>query len=146
LTQQPWHAAEAAARQLPNLEVHGFLGHEKVYELFRGASLMVHTSPAEGFSNVLLEAWAHGLPTVSSVDPDGIVRRFGLGAVATSFPSLVAEVRRLVGDPEARRTAGARAREYAISHHSPDRVLDRLASALDRVVADVRRRRARYSS
>jgi glycosyltransferase involved in cell wall biosynthesis len=143
-TQEPWHAAEAAAQRLSNLEVHGFVDHASVPELFRGASLLVHTSPVEGFSNVMLEAWAHGLPTVSAVDPDGVVSRLGLGAVATDFPQLVASVRSLLASPEARRAAGDRARQYAIAHHAPSQVLDRLASALDRVVGDVRRRRATH--
>lgn len=142
LTQDAWHAALDQAARLPNLEVRGFLDHEKVAELFRSAALLVHTSPAEGFSNVLIEAWAHGLPTVACVDPDRTIERFQLGAVVTEYEAMVAEAKRLLADPEARAAAGSRAREYAIETHSKDRVIDRLAAALDGVVERVRRRRA----
>jgi glycosyltransferase involved in cell wall biosynthesis len=90
----------------------------------------------------MLEAWAHGLPTISSVNPDDLVTREGLGAVAVEFPELVSETGRLLGDPEARREVGRRARAYVERHHAPDVVYDRLAGVLDRVVAATRERRA----
>ncbi len=143
LKRDAWDAAVAAAREIPNLEVHGFLPDDEVAALRRRASLMVHTSGLEGFSNVLLEAWAAGLPTVSGVDPDGLVTREGLGAHAPDPASLSAAVRTLMEDPGARREAGARARAYAARHHAPDVVLEVLTGVLDRVIADVRRKRAR---
>ncbi|MBI1796930.1 MAG: glycosyltransferase family 4 protein, partial [Candidatus Eisenbacteria bacterium] len=136
-----WDAARAAAP--PNLEVRGPLDHARLGELFRGASLMVHTSPVEGFPNTVLEAWAHGVPTVSAVDPDGVVTRERLGAVATDWDSLRDAVEALAADPAARRAAGARARACVAAHHAPDRVLERLGAILDRVVAGVRDRRVR---
>ncbi|MGH7742853.1 MAG: glycosyltransferase family 4 protein, partial [Candidatus Eiseniibacteriota bacterium] len=79
LSQEHWRAARAASQGLANLDVDGYLPHPAVSELLSRAALLVHTSPAEGFSNVLLEAWSHGLPTVSFVDPDGLIEREGLG-------------------------------------------------------------------
>jgi glycosyltransferase involved in cell wall biosynthesis len=143
LTREAWEAARRAAEGCPNLEVRGFVDHARLGELFAGASLFVHTSPAEGFPNTVLEAWAHGLPSVSAVDPDGVVAREGLGEVATDLPGLVAAVERLMDDPVARRAAGSRARAHVMAHHAPDAVLDRLAALFDRVVAEVRARRAR---
>lgn len=141
LTQQHWESARAAARDLPNLEVRGFMDHDQLENLFRTASLLVHTSPIEGFSNVMLEAWSYGLPTVSCVDPDDIVKREGLGDAVHEYPELLAAVRRQMADPAARTAAGARARAYVVAKHSPEVVLDRLAALLDPVVERVRSRR-----
>ena len=141
LTQEHWDAARAAAKESPNLEVRGFMDHTRIAELFGAASLLVHTSPMEGFSNVMLEAWAAGLPTVSSVDPDSVVTREGLGAVVTDYDSLVSAVRRLLADPEERRQAGTRARAYVARRHAPGAVLDQLSAVLDRVIAQTRARR-----
>jgi glycosyltransferase involved in cell wall biosynthesis len=126
-----WNEAVAAAKELPNLDVHGFLPDSELTAMRARAALLVHTSPVEGFSNVLLEAWAAGLPTVSGVNPDDLVTREGLGAHAPDYEALVDSVRRLMADPQARRDAGARARRYAETHHAPDVVLDILAATLE---------------
>lgn len=136
-----WEGAQAAARELPNLEVRGPVPHERIGELFAGASLFVHSSPAEGFPNTMLEAWAHGLPVVSGVDPDGAVSRGRIGEVATDPEAFTVAVTRWMTDPGARRTAGSRAREWVRSRHSPDRVLERLAGRFDEVIAGARHRR-----
>jgi glycosyltransferase involved in cell wall biosynthesis len=95
----------------------------------------------EGFSNTMLEAWAHGVPSVSAVDPDGVVVREGLGEVVDGLEGLDSAVRRMLADPAGRAAAGARARAHVRRHHAPDAVIDRLAALLDRVVAQVRSRR-----
>lgn len=142
LTRHAFEQARAAAANCPNLEVRGFQSKEELQKLTRNASLVVHTSPVEGFSNVMLETWAAGLPTVSGVDPDDVVKRRRLGEHVTEFPALVEAVGRLMADPDARRAAGARARAYAIERHAPPVVLDVLCEVLDRQVADVRRARS----
>lgn len=139
--QAEWRAAVAAATELPNLEVRGFVDHDRVEELHRGAALFVHTSPAEGFPNTVLEAWALGLPTVSCVDPDGVVARERLGEVVGDLPALVASVRDWMGAPERRREAGRRARAYAEGAHSPAAVLDQLADVFARAAAAAGRAR-----
>lgn len=141
-TPAAWRSAQAAARTCSNLEVRGYLPHARLRELFGEACLFVHTSPVEGFPNTLLEAWAHGLPSVSVVDPDGVARREGLGSVVHDLDALIRAVRDLMEDPEARHAAGTRARHHVRSEHAPDRTLARLAEILDRAVASVRARRA----
>ncbi len=143
LTREAYDAALAAARECPNLDVGGFVERARVGALYRGAALFVHTSPREGFPNTVLEAWAHGLPTVTAVDPGGAVARNGLGVVVSTVDELVAAVEALMADPARRRAMGARAREYVVRHHDPDAVCDALAALLDRVVAGVRGRRGR---
>jgi glycosyltransferase involved in cell wall biosynthesis len=134
-----WDATVAAARELPNLEVNGFLPHDRLIELFGGAALMVHTSPAEGFPNVFLEAWSYGLPSVTGVDPDGVIREHGIGEVVETFEELVGSVGGLMTDPERRRVMGRRARRYVEIHHAPGAIHARLAALLDPLANRVRR-------
>jgi len=135
LGREAWEAALAAGHGSANLEVRGFVARDRLAELFGGAALFVHTSPAEGFPNTVLEAWASGLPTVTAVDPDGLIRRERLGDVVTSFEQLVEAVERRMSDPAWRRETGARARAYCARHHDPDRAAERLGAILDRVIS-----------
>ena len=141
-TDAAWQEARAAARACPNLEVRGFVDHDRLGALFAQAALFVHTSPAEGFPNALLEAWAHGLPCIAAVDPDGVIGREALGEVVGSIESLADAVRRWLADPALRRAAGARARAYVLARHAPEVVLERFAELLDRMVERSRARRA----
>ena len=95
----------------------------------------------EGSPNTLLEAWAHGLPTVSAVDLDGIVSREGLGEVAADFAGIEAGLGRWMADAGLRREAGARARAYVGRHHSPPQVVEQLAEVIESVIRTVRARR-----
>jgi glycosyltransferase involved in cell wall biosynthesis len=132
-TRDAWQAVQAAARELPNLDVRGFVARERLSDLFREACLFVHTSPVEGFPNTMLEAWAHGLPTVSAVDPGDSVTREGLGAVVSSLDELIAAVRTWMSDPTLRRAAGDRARRLARTRHSLDAVLDSVEALVTRL-------------
>ena len=139
-TRDAWEQAQRAAAACAHLDVRGYVDRARLDELYAGASLFVHTSPAEGFSNTMLEAWARGIPSIVSVDPDSIIAREGLGEVVGDVDALTATVRRWMADPALRRAAGERAREYVRAHHAPDAVLERVANVFDRVVAEVRTR------
>ncbi len=135
-TNEHWQAATQAAATLPNLEVHGFVEHRRIGRFFAEAALFVHTSPLEGFPNTLLEAWAHGVPTVSAVDPGGVIERHQIGRLVDNLDGLARAVADTMAAPELRRTVGARARRYVEAHHGPDRTVEPLAVLLDGVVAN----------
>ena len=138
-----WNAVRAAARGLPNLEVHGYEDRTALAALYRRAALFVHTSPTEGFPNTVLEAWAHGVPALARVDPDGVLTRAQLGEKVETLDDLEAAARRWMADPSLRRAAGERARAYVRQSHAPEPGLDRVAALFDRVTARVRERRGR---
>lgn len=128
-------AALDVAARCPNLEVRGTIPHAQIPSFLRGAALFTHTSPAEGFPNAFLEAWASGLPTVTCFDPDGIIARERLGECHDTFEAWEAAVLRYVHNPTLRAEAGARARRYAAEHHASGRIHDRLAEMLRRRLA-----------
>lgn len=136
-----WQAAQRAAADLSNLKVHGFV--EEIGDFLRSAALLVHTSPLEGFPNIFLEAWSHGVPTVTAVDPDGVVERHHMGEVVGSVEEFTEAVGALMANPAIRRTLGERAREYVERHHGPDRTYEPLAALLDRVIEGSRSAQSR---
>ncbi len=81
---------EKKVAAVPGLHYQGRLSHEATLGRLRAACLLVHTSPSEGFSNVFIEAWMTHTPVLSfQFDPDGIIPRYGVGAVAQDFEELV---------------------------------------------------------
>ena len=115
-------AAQAAADELsrrPNVEWLGELEHAAVLRAIAASKLVVNTSAWEGLSNVMLEGWALGRPTVSlAVDPNGLLSDGRLGATGGGdMGALRAHLRRLLGDDAARRAAGERALGYVRRTH-----------------------------
>jgi len=140
-----WEAAQRAAADCPNLDVHGFVEHARIGEFLRRAALFVHTSPLEGFPMTLLEAWSYGIPGVTTVDPGGVVERHGIGEVVTDPRELAQAVAALMADPGRRRTLGERARKYVARHHGASRTYEPLAALLDRLIAPGRPSRSMLS-
>jgi glycosyltransferase involved in cell wall biosynthesis len=134
LTRECWEEARAVAARCANLEVLPTIPHERIGEFLRGATLFAHSSPAEGFPNAFLEAWAQGLPCVTSFDPDGLIERERLGACRDDYGRWEAELERRIAEPALRREEGARARSYAVAHHDPDAIHRRLAALLRDVI------------
>jgi glycosyltransferase involved in cell wall biosynthesis len=118
---------------LPNVDVQGYVAHGDMSSRYARARVLLCTSEAEGFPNVFLEAWARGLPVVSSVDPDGVIAQNGIGRTAGSIGELATALRELLADADGRRECGRRARQYVERNHDLPRCVD----ALERLVQDV---------
>jgi len=128
-------AARAVAARVPNLSVEPAVPRERIDEVFAGAAVFAHSSPAEGFPNTLLESWARAIPTVSCFDPDGIVTRERLGAATTDADRWEQELERRLADPALRGEEGRRARAWVESHHAPGVIHEQLAELLRHVLA-----------
>lgn len=116
-------AAEAAT--LGNVTIHGAVSRENIPELYRSASLLCCTSDYEGFPNTFLEAWSHGLPVVSTVDPDGVISRGNLGRVASDTETLTTAIRGLLDDSAAYAESSKASRIYFLEHHAMEAVMPR---------------------
>jgi glycosyltransferase involved in cell wall biosynthesis len=107
----------------PNVDYRGALSQSAVNSLLEHTDLLVNTSDHEGFSNTFIQAWMRRVPVVSlSVDPDRLLSRGGLGAVAGDEDKLYEHVAALLGDPDRCAAIGARARRYALEHHAESNI------------------------
>jgi glycosyltransferase involved in cell wall biosynthesis len=66
--QQYYAAVAEAARQLPNVEMKGFVPFTEAERYFNGARVVLNTSVYEGFPNTFLQAWSRAIPTVAFID------------------------------------------------------------------------------
>lgn len=127
------------AAMLGNVTLHGGVERSRMPDFYRGASCLCCTSDVEGFPNTFLEAWSHGLPVVTTFDPDGVVAEHGLGFAARDVPSLAAALRALATDPEAWRKASRNGRRYYLENHRVDVVLPRFEEVFINVVRQAER-------
>jgi len=118
-----YEQCERRANTLPNVDFKGPLPFQETDEYFGRAAVVVLTSESEGFPNVLLQAWAHGTPTVSTFDPDGIIQEHGLGFYCQTIDELAESVWTLIRNPQLREEIGQRAWEYVRKYHAPEVVL-----------------------
>jgi glycosyltransferase involved in cell wall biosynthesis len=118
------------AAEIPNVDLAGRVAPDEVPRLLARAALFAHTSPAEGFPNTLLEAWACGIPSVSVVDPDGAVSGAGTGLLVRDRDEFIEAIGDLMYDSGRRRVLGAAARRYTLARHAPDAVAHVLEGVL----------------
>ena len=117
------------AQGLHNVTVHGPVAREKVGDFYRQAASLCSTSEFEGFPNTFLEAWAHGVPVVSTVDPDGLIERRRLGRAVAKVEDLAAALRDLLTDPEGWKETSLRSRLYYEENHAVEAAMPRFERA-----------------
>jgi glycosyltransferase involved in cell wall biosynthesis len=118
-------AVLARARALPNVRVLGRVARTDMPAVYRGASGLICTSTYEGFPNTFLEAWSHGVPVISTVDPDDLIRERGLGLGAHTAAEFTRALSRLVDTPAEWLRLSSNARTFYATHHRMDEALAR---------------------
>jgi glycosyltransferase involved in cell wall biosynthesis len=123
------------ARSLANVTYHGPARREQVAAFYRSAVCLCSTSDHEGFPNTFLEAWSHGLPVVSRIDPDGLIAERGLGLAAADVPGLARALRELVRTPGRWTEASRNARR----HYAENHLLDAAMARFERIFSEASR-------
>ena len=125
------------ARNIPNLEWRGYIPPWEMEPVFQNARLLVGTSILEGFPNVYLQAWAHGVPVISVVvDPDETIVNMGLGVVVGRVEKLQETVLSWWNDTYHCSEAGKRAQEYVKENHAIDQVAPRTVKLFEQAIRD----------
>jgi glycosyltransferase involved in cell wall biosynthesis len=116
------------ASRIPNIVLHGTVPRERMGGLYRNASLFCNTSEYEGFPNTFLEAWSHGLPIVSTVDPDGLIASRQLGLAAHDVAGIVNGIRAFIEHPRMWREMSVNSRSHYIANHTVEQVMRQFES------------------
>lgn len=116
--------------------IRGYVEQAALAEVYRNSHFLVITSHTEGLPQVVLEAFAAGLPVVST-DVGGVAEAVGDAAafVEPGDTHAMAEtIRRLSGDASARASLIAAGHSY-ISEHTIDAEIDRVAELISSELA-----------
>lgn len=119
-----------AAKLLTNITLVGEVPHSRMQEYYQSVSALCSTSTKEGFPNVFLEAWRAGVPVVSTVDPDGVVKKHQLGYFAKSVSELREGLERMAANEEQHRELSNRCKSYFNTNHTPETTLPTLEKLL----------------
>jgi glycosyltransferase involved in cell wall biosynthesis len=114
------------AKQIHNVFCHGAVPRNKVTELYKNAACLCCTSESEGFPNAFLEAWSHGLPVVSTFDPDMIIQENNLGMVATTSSGLASRLREIISSKNLWEACSKRSRLYFMENHSMNLAMEKI--------------------
>lgn len=113
-----------------NVKYHGQLNQDELAKLYSKALVLLCTSEIEGFPNTFLESWAHGIPVVTTFDPDNVVRDQGLGESVESVRQAVEAIDRLADSSGSYLSISDRCREYFAEVHATPGALERFEKAL----------------
>ena len=122
------------AKYLPNVHLHGNVPHTNMNQFYLQTSALICTSRAEGFPNTFLEAWSHGLPVVTTFDPEGVVAANGLGIVGKNVSDLTDGIKELLYSPKRWYKVSQSARAYYLQNHTIEKVMNRLEQVLNNLV------------
>jgi glycosyltransferase involved in cell wall biosynthesis len=122
------------AKSIPNIHLHGLVPQSYGHQFYQRTAALICTSRAEGFPNIFLEAWSHGLPVVSTLDLDNLISEKGLGKVGKDVPELAAGIRTLLDAPDQWLRASQSAREYFMENHAVDKAMERFEQVFCDVV------------
>jgi glycosyltransferase involved in cell wall biosynthesis len=87
------------ASTITNMVFHGQIPYHDVNDYFARSRVFVNTSEIEGFPNSFLQSWARGTPVVSFFDPDGIIKKEGLGYAVKDLAHMRDAVAGLCAEP-----------------------------------------------
>jgi len=109
------------------------LPYHATNRVFDRARVFVNTSEIEGFPNTFLQAWVRGVPVISFLDPDGVIRREGLGHAVGSLDEMARAAQLLTTDSQAWLEVSARCRAYMARRYGEDQIIVPYLSAVGRV-------------
>lgn len=121
---------KSMAAGLANLELTGFVPHADIEPQFDGASLIVNTSPAEGFPNTFLQAWSRRMPSVGFFDIGARLDGTPVGCHVKDMDAMVSVVDRLKSNHDLWQREGQRAASFVARNNSVAKVVDRYESVL----------------
>jgi len=126
---------EQAAR-LNNIDLLGFVPYAEVEQYFDDASVIVNTSPSEGFPNTFLQGWSRGMPSLSFFDPAAKVDGRAVGVVVEDLDQMAAELRRLKNDSSHWQQHSADSLAFFGRNFALDHVADEYESLFCRLGSD----------
>jgi len=115
---------------LPNLKLLGFLQGKRKWEVLDKCWILILPSIREGLPVAMLEALAHKCALLSSVNPDGLVERFGYYAKSDDFEKGL----NWLLESDKWRRLGEEGYKYVKNTHSLNIVMNKLIKIINSII------------
>lgn len=126
------------AMKLPNLTFIEHLKFDEIEKLFGRAKVFINTSEYEGFPNTFLQAWRRGVPVISFVDPDRIIRDHRLGKTIKDKEAMFEELGSFLNRREY--VNGDAIQRYFKSHLTIEKQVDKYEKTFHSLVTNENRK------
>lgn len=93
---------------------------------FGESRVLLCTSEYEGFPNTFLQAWSNAIPVVSSVDPNELLSKKGLGVFSTDIDGIEQGIRNFLNKKELYNKATDNISQYFYENHSINIAYDKM--------------------
>lgn len=110
------------ALALKNIFFVGKVSRQNMPDIYKNATILLNTSLYEGFPNTFLEAWSYGVPVISTVDPDNVIKQNKLGFSSPEKSRLIIEINNLIENKEKWKQYSVNSYNYYALHHEMESV------------------------
>lgn len=115
------------ADKVQNLDFLGPQPFKKVNELISSSRVLCCTSVHEGFPNTFVQAWAHSVPVISTVNPSDVIAKNKLGILCSDEASFNDAVGTILKDGQSYAAYIDNIRSYFHQNHDADTAYIKLA-------------------
>ena len=122
---------EQESKKLPNLQFLGKKGFTETNAIISQSKIICCTSVFEGFPNTFLQAWANGVPVISTVNPSELITTHNLGVIVETEEEFRLQIRRLIQDVALYGKIKHCIQNYFSANHAADTNFKKLMDYLD---------------
>lgn len=127
-----YNQIKQSVSDIKNLSFLGSRSFVDVNRLLPKCRILVCTSRFEGFPNTFLQAWAHNIPVISTVNPSGIITEYSLGHCVNDVSELKTKFIEMMNDESDYKQMQSNVSKYFSEAHSADIAYSKLIQYLDR--------------
>jgi glycosyltransferase involved in cell wall biosynthesis len=103
-----------------NITLHGRISPNEINSVYESIDLLACTSSKEGVPTVFIEAWARGIPVISTVDPDGVIAANQLGMFVNTLFEMRDSINTIISNTEYWTRLSRNTRIHYERHHKPE--------------------------
>jgi len=116
-----------------NINYKGKISRLDMPDIYQNATILCCTSIYEGFPNTYLEAWSYGVPVITTIDPDNIIKDKQLGFHVTEKDNFPEHIKKIMQDKEKWQLASFNSQKYYLENHDQEHVMKKFENVFQNI-------------